>query len=154
MLDSTIIRRENHWLDLNHVWQWSWSEFSIFHDWPSVHRQCRTTRRQFNFASLAQLLQIKTNVNNINSRICLLAHETASHSILAFPLRLPSWVGRGFFSWVSARFSLLVSKDSIPCRSCCWPFSWAITTTNKKYIRIRVKVSGTLNKSKSATSTK
>ena len=48
-----------------------------------------------------------------------------------FYVKVPSLVGSGFFSWVSACFRLAGSKVSIPSRNCCWPFSWAISVLKK-----------------------
>ena len=45
---------------------------------------------------------------------------------------MASAVGSGFFSCVSACFNLVESNDSMPWRSCCWPFSWAITAVKNK----------------------
>ena len=95
---------------------------------------------RFNSASPARWLDgVKPKRENINNR------QATTQTRHEFNGAVPSLVGRGFFSWVSACFSLAVSNDSMPWRSCCCPFSWAMTAKRKTFGNVTPQLNSLFN---------
>ena len=95
---------------------------------------------RFNSSSPARWLDgVKRKRENVNNR------QATRETRHEFNGAVPSLVGRGFFSWVSACFSLAVSNDSMPWRSCCCPFSWAMTAKRKIFDNITPQFNSLLN---------
>ena len=80
---------------------------------------------------------IKINIPSIRF-ITFIVIYTENFLHLEIYIHWPSFVGRGFFSWVSVCFSFFVSKFSIPANRFCFSFSCSIAENKVTILQLHI----------------